>query len=183
MWQLTGFAIATIFLAYVSRASLVDPRTHGFYRFFAWQGIVLQILLNLPFWFESPFALHHIAAWILLASSVLPLILGTRELRKHGRPSKLERQEPELYGFERTSRLVTSGVYRYIRHPMYSSLLLLDWGAYLKHPSLESTLLAAVVTAFLLATAYADESECARTFGPAYQAYRERTKMFIPHVL
>jgi len=37
-------------------------------------------------------------------------------------------------------------------------------------------------TAFLLATAKAEEVENVRYFGAAYQTYMQRTKMFIPFV-
>ena len=41
---------------------------------------------------------------------------------------------PENLAFENTVKLVEVGLYRFIRHPMYASLLLLAWGAFLKHP-------------------------------------------------
>ena len=49
------------------------------------------------------------------------------QLRRDGRPGE-QRQDDELYAFERTSRLVTGGIYRFIRHPLFCSLLLLTWG-------------------------------------------------------
>ena len=82
--------------------------------------------------------------------------------------------------FERTTTLVTVGAYRYIRHPLYSSLLFLAWGVAFKVPSWLSGLLAVVATLFLVATAKADEAEDIRFFGPAYQEYMKKTKMFIP---
>ena len=33
----------------------------------------------------------------------------------------------ETFKFEQTGHLVTAGIYRYIRHPLYSALLLLAW--------------------------------------------------------
>ena len=36
------------------------------------------------------------------------------------------RENAALLELEKTSRLVTVGLYRYIRHPLYSSLLFLD---------------------------------------------------------
>ena len=40
-----------------------------------------------------------------------------------------------FYRFESTTTLVTAGAYRYIRHPLYESGLMLAWGAALKAPS------------------------------------------------
>jgi len=83
MWKLIIFTIITGLLIYTSRASLRKPDSHGFYRFLAWESILLLFLLNA----------------------------------------------------DRT---------------------------------------------FLVATARADERECTRFFGDAYQTYMQKTKRFIP---
>ena len=78
---------------------------------------------------------------------------------------------------------MTTGIYGYIRHPMYSSLLLLAWGIFFKAPSWPGIVLAAMATGSLVATAKAEERENVRFFGPSYESYMKRTKMFIPFVL
>jgi protein-S-isoprenylcysteine O-methyltransferase Ste14 len=49
---------------------------------------------------------------------------------------------------EKTTILVTTGAYRYIRHPLYSSLLFLAWGIFFKAPSWPGGLLALAATFF-----------------------------------
>ena len=88
--------------------------------------------------------------------------------------------DASLLAFEKTSQLVTTGIYRYIRHPLYSSLLLLTWGIFFKAPGLLGILLTLVSTTFLFATAVADEGECIRYFGDEYRDYKRRSKRFIP---
>ncbi len=183
MWQIVAFALITLVLAYISRGSLHSLRSHGFYRFFAWECIVALILLNVAVWFKNALAWHQIISWFLLIVCIIPLVLGVNALRTRGGPDKQKRGEPELLGFERTTQLVTSGVYHYIRHPLYSSLVLLDWGVFFKHPSTAGVLLAAAASFFLILTAKADESECIQTFGPDYQEYMKQTAMFIPYIL
>ena len=97
-----------------------------------------------------------------------------------GRPETRRRDDVPLLGIEKTTRLVTTGVFRYIRHPLYCSLLLLAWGAFFKDPSWVGGCLALAATAFLVATARAEEAENIRYFGAAYQAYMRHTKMFLP---
>jgi protein-S-isoprenylcysteine O-methyltransferase Ste14 len=72
------------------------------------------------------------------------------------------------------------GAYKYIRHPLYSSLLFLAWGVFFKDPSWLGGILALAATIFLVVTAKVEEAEDIRFFGPAYQIYRKQTKMFIP---
>ena len=77
----------------------------------------------------------------------------------------------------------SSGIFRHVRHPMYSSLLFLAWGAYFKSCSWVALGLVVAATAALVATALAEERECRAYFGPAYRDYEARTKRFIPFVV
>ena len=183
IWRPVIFIVLTGFLVFVSRASLLAPRTHGFHRFFAWEAMAALLLLNIEYWFADPFGWHQIIAWVLLLASIVPLTAGVVQLRRAGQPSGSRRAEPELLAFERTSHLVTTGIYKYIRHPLYCSLLLLTWGVFFKHPSSTGLGLAAIATFLLVLTARADEQECRKHFGQQYAEYMRRTRRFIPFVV
>jgi len=180
MWKIIVFLLGTGLLIYVSRASLRFTRSHGFYRFFAWELILVLFLLNVDVWFVNPFAWYQLIAWTLLFASLVPLISGVRALRDRGKPDGGRRKDPSLLAFENTSQLVTTGVYGYIRHPLYSSLLLLTWGIFFKSPGWLGLSLSIGTTLLLLATARADEAECIRFFGEPYRDYMGRSKRFIP---
>jgi protein-S-isoprenylcysteine O-methyltransferase Ste14 len=177
--KLACFLLGTACLAYVSRASLVVPRSHGFYRFFAWEAILGLALLNIDVWFCDPFSWHQLISWPLLVISAFLAIHGVRLLKKRGKPDA-QRDDVPLVAFEKTTTLVTTGAYRYIRHPLYSSLLFLAWGIFFKAPSWLGGLLAMAATLFLVATARVEEAEDIRFFGEGYKEYMKRTKMFIP---
>jgi len=178
--KLSVFLLLSVPLIYISRASLREPRSHGFYRFFAWEFIVALFLLNIDFWFQTPFSWHQLISWFLLLVSIVPLVLGIRSLISHGKPVAHREIEPQLLAFENTSSLVTSGIYHYIRHPLYSSLLFLTWGIFFKALTWLGILMTLAATLFLVATARADEIECVRFFGLSYQAYMKRSKRFVP---
>jgi protein-S-isoprenylcysteine O-methyltransferase Ste14 len=178
--QLIAVAALSVPLAWISRASLRRPGTHGFYRFFAWESILGLFALNARSWFRDPFSRHQAVSWTLLTVCLAPLLLGVRSLRGRGNPAARREGDPTLLAFEKTTALVDTGIYRYIRHPLYSSLLGLAWGVFFKSPSRLGGLLAGAATAALVATAKADEAECTRFFGPAYREYMARTKRFVP---
>jgi protein-S-isoprenylcysteine O-methyltransferase Ste14 len=180
--KLILLVFGTIGIVWVSRSSLRDVRSHGFYRFFAWETILILFVFNVNYWFRNPFSLRQIVAWTLLIVSLLLIILGVQSLRRKGVISP-ERADPALVGIEKTTELVTSGVYGYIRHPFYSSLLFLAWGIFFKRITWVGLLLAALATVFLFLTARREESENIEFFGEKYQAYMTGTKMFIPFVL
>jgi protein-S-isoprenylcysteine O-methyltransferase Ste14 len=179
MLQVALFLLVSAGLVYVSRAALRRPRSHGFWRFWAWEAIAGLVVLNAPAWFRDPLAWHQLVSWTLLILSLIPLALGLRQLRR-ARRDEQERPEAGLLEFEKTAELVTTGIYRTIRHPMYSSLLLLVWGVFWKAPSWAGAALVAAATGCLIATARAEERENLRFFGPTYAAYMRQTKRFIP---
>jgi protein-S-isoprenylcysteine O-methyltransferase Ste14 len=180
MTKLLIFAGISLILLYISWTSIHAPGSHGFYRFFAWEFIAALLVQNFEYWTVNPFAWYQVISWILLFTSLIPLIFGVRTLINQGKPAKQRIGEEQLLAFEKTTRLVTSGIYQWIRHPLYSSLLLLTWGIFFKSISLTGIFLSVVASLFLLLTARADEAECTRFFGPAYLDYMQKTKRFIP---
>ena len=174
MLKLVIFVVVSMGIILLSWPSLRDWRSHGFSRFFAFETILGLILLNVDHWIRDPFSLLQIISWFLLLASLFLVIHGFYLLRRIGRP------EGKI---ESTTTLVTVGAYTYIRHPLYSSLLLLAWGVFFKDPSLWGTILVLAASAFLFATAKVEEAENVDKFGADYVAYTKRTKMFIPFLL
>ncbi|WP_339458697.1 methyltransferase family protein [Pseudomonas sp. EA_105y_Pfl2_R69] len=176
-----AFVLGTLMLLALSWQALRRPKSHGFYRFFAWEAILALLVFNAPVWFIERYALHQRLSWLLLFGSLLLLFAGLYQLRRMGRPDG-QRTDAELFAFERTSQLVTSGIFRLIRHPLYASLLLLAWGVACKQPNGLSLFLALLASLALWLTAKRDEAECLQQFGEAYRDYMQRSRMFIPWV-
>jgi protein-S-isoprenylcysteine O-methyltransferase Ste14 len=78
--------------------------------------------------------------------------------------------------------LVTSGPYRFVRHPIYSGLLLGLIGTALA-TDLLGLIVAVVLTAYFYYSASVEEKNLVARFPTAYPAYRTATKMLIPFVL
>ena len=180
MIELIASIFLTLTLIVFSWRSLKVAGSHGFYRFFAWESMGLLIILNFSQWFREPTSWHQLISWVLLIIAIVPLIFGVHSLITRGKPIEQREGEPQLLAFEKTTQLITTGIYHFIRHPLYSSLLFLNWGTYFKVPSLLGVCLAGVATAFLFATARADEMECIAYFGDRYREYMKTTKRFIP---
>jgi protein-S-isoprenylcysteine O-methyltransferase Ste14 len=84
-----------------------------------------------------------------------------------------QRAEPEL---------ITSGPYRFVRHPIYSGLLTAMLGT-----ALVDNLLGLIVVAVMIAYFYycgtVEERNLTATFPDSYPDYKSRTKMLIPFLL
>ena len=182
MLELIAFLAGTAVLAYISRASLLVTKSHGFYRFFAWELMLVLVVLNLDGWYDAPLTLDQNISGILMGISLLLVITSYLTLRQFGQQDD-NRNEAPLLVFEKTTVLVTQGIYRYIRHPMYSSLIFLDGGLYFKQMSWLSGSIALFACLFLVLAALAEESENIRYFGAKYREYMKRCKRFVPFVL
>jgi protein-S-isoprenylcysteine O-methyltransferase Ste14 len=179
--QISVFIVATVFLIIISWHSLRNPQHHGFYRFFAFEYIVILVIINAPFWFLNPLSLQQIISWPFLVLSLFVVLPGFYILKKKGEYKKRDIKSAN-YEFENTANLVDTGIYKYIRHPMYSSLILLAIGTLLKNVTVIGIVLTILAIIFIIVTAKIEEKENITFFGSAYKEYMKKTKMFFPYL-
>ena len=77
--------------------------------------------------------------------------------------------------------LVTSGPYRYIRHPIYTAACLLGWAGALAHFSAKALLCGVVLIVCAVVRMQCEERLVAATY-PEYVHYKDRTWRMIPYV-
>ena len=84
----------------------------------------------------------------------------------------------QLFETEKFSQLVTRGLYRVVRHPLYTFGLLFIWLT----PTVSQNSLTVYIgaTIYTLVGAYFEERKLLRDFGDAYAEYRRITPMLIP---
>jgi protein-S-isoprenylcysteine O-methyltransferase Ste14 len=171
MLKLIAFFLLSCLILIPSAKSLRNWRKHGFFRTFAFEALLGMILLNVDHWFLNPFSIFQIISWISLIASLFLAIQGFYLLKTMGSPKG---------DIESTTKLVKHGSYKYIRHPLYCSLILLGTGVFFKNPSWMEGLLLLITFASLTATARVEERENLHHFGKDYRDYMQSTKMFIP---
>jgi membrane protein implicated in regulation of membrane protease activity len=103
-FKISVFLVSSVGIAWFSRRSLKNARSHGFYRFFAWELILALVLLNLDVWFAQPFSWHQLISWPLLSISLYLIIHAVLHLRREGKPGS-RGEDPALIGIEKTTRL------------------------------------------------------------------------------
>ncbi|MGA2297952.1 MAG: isoprenylcysteine carboxylmethyltransferase family protein [FCB group bacterium] len=179
--KLLDFGLLSIPIILLSWRSLKSPKNHGFYRFFGWECILWLLINSYRFWFIEPLGIRQLVSWLLLFYSAYLILAGLIFIVKLGKPSR-NRADSTLFNMEKTSELVETGVYKYIRHPIYGSLIFLTWGIFLKNITLELLLISCIATVFFYLTSKFEERENLNYFGENYKDYMQRSKMFIPFV-
>jgi protein-S-isoprenylcysteine O-methyltransferase Ste14 len=77
--------------------------------------------------------------------------------------------------------LVTTGPYRYVRHPIYAAALLILAGVLIGHHDLYALIAVGCAAASLVVRIIAEERAVVRSY-PEYASYAQRTKRIIPWV-
>ena len=81
---------------------------------------------------------------------------------------------------EGKGKLVTEGIYAYIRHPQYTGFFLITFGMMLEWATIPLIGLYILLVVLYVRLAKREEKDMVEEFGQEYEAYRKRTKMFIP---
>jgi protein-S-isoprenylcysteine O-methyltransferase Ste14 len=116
-----------------------------------------------------PFAL---AGWILTLLAFLVLIAAQAQMGAAWRIGIDERSTP----------LVTHGLYRLVRNPIYTAMTLVLAGVLLVAPSPWTLAAALAVTVGLMAQTRLEEQHLASLHGPTYRAYAARVGRFFPGI-
>ena len=87
----------------------------------------------------------------------------------------------QVHRARQQNRLVTDGLYRFVRHPQYTGLFIALFGEGIVHwPTLFSVGLFPIIVFAYVRLAKKEEQRVLKEFGEEYEAYQQRVPMFIP---
>ncbi len=134
--------------------------------------LILPVLIPDQTLYKIPEPLVYFTVFIQTASVLLLVysVLQTGALQFIGLS--------QAFGLKREEKLNTDGLYRYMRHPLYTFSLLVLWLT----PTMTRNfaLLYAALTVYIIIGAIFEERKLVQTFGAAYQEYRAKTPFLIP---
>ena len=133
-------------------------------------GIFVGRALKLPGYGIDP-AARDILGWLVVAAGIVVNFAGAGMFRHAG---------TAIIPFKPASSLVTSGIYRLTRNPMYLGMALLQAGVALLFDSLLALILVPVAMALIQTQVIArEEAYLERAFGDEYRAYKARVRRWI----
>ncbi len=83
---------------------------------------------------------------------------------------------------EAKGQLVTTGIYKHVRHPQYLGFLLLTLGMNLEWTTFFTLLLWPIIAVLYYRLAKKEEEESEEMFGEEYRKYKQSVPMFIPRL-
>jgi protein-S-isoprenylcysteine O-methyltransferase Ste14 len=152
----------------------VSDKSRGF-AYVALQFVLLGVLLTAPrlpdpYGALTPFI--SLLGLVLMALAGVVLLVSFVALGNSLTASPLPKQRGQL---------VTTGVYAYVRHPIYSGLLLLSLGVVLDAGWWPQLVVALMLFLLLRIKAQFEESLLRKAY-PKYAAYALKTPMFFPRL-
>lgn len=135
---------------------------------------ILYLVASLPdkalYSIPTPFSYGMLMGQALALVLLIVGVLQTDVLYFIGLRQLLEEDNP--------ARFVTGGLYRFVRHPLYTTGLLLLWLS--STMTINTFTMAIGATIYILIGAYFEEKKLVREFGTGYEEYKSRTPMLIP---
>lgn len=138
-----------------------------------WLLVIIQFMCIVYLLWTTPIIFSLTASVLLLAGFVLILwaVLAMRKSKLRILP------QPAM-----TAVLITSGPYRFIRHPMYTALITGALGLIIMCPSIWRILTLVILTITLFVKLTLEEKMLAEKF-PQYRAYQKKTYRLIPLII
>jgi protein-S-isoprenylcysteine O-methyltransferase Ste14 len=136
------------------------------------QALPDRLLYTIPspwVWLTSGLQLLAVAVFLLaLFQTDVWRFIGLRQLLRGGEPIPADQHE----------RLVTSGPYRWVRHPLYSTAILVLW--LWPDMSVNRAAFFVVNTLYFYLGSYPEEQKLVEEFGDAYRRYQQVVPRLIP---
>jgi protein-S-isoprenylcysteine O-methyltransferase Ste14 len=163
----------------------LGPASDRWYRFVYnfWAGISFLPILWL-LWYLPDRVIYRIPMpWVLFTTiiqlvGVLIILIG---IQQAGTLSFLGIQQVIGQNHSSDEPLVVSGLYAYIRHPLYTGGLLFIWPAPLLSQNLLTLFI--VITIYLVIGARLEENRLLQEFGDEYRCYQKEVPMLFPRIL
>jgi protein-S-isoprenylcysteine O-methyltransferase Ste14 len=108
------------------------------------------------------------ASTIIIVAGILLIVFGWRQIYKARR--------------QKEGKLVTTGIYKYVRHPQYIGFLLLTLGMLLEWPTIFTVLLWPVLAVVYWRLAKEEDKDIEEQFGEEFREYKRRVPGFLPRL-
>ena len=165
-----------------------------------WRGFPGKVAFDPPLWLHAPMVAVQVAGWLLLVVALVQYDLGrfggltqARVIvhrRNSGRgkgaragygpmagAAQVLSEPPPDIPQARLEPLATSGIHRYVRHPLYSAMFLMFWGRAFDEAALMTALWA---TLYLAIGTRFEERKLLQIYGEEYARYSAAVPRFLP---
>jgi len=174
--QKTGFsffliALLTLSNLVISRKTDNKPSHKEVIFKFGWFFPLIILVIVSTRTINGDTLMLQISGIVIAIISQFLVILPMYSLKKYG-------HIPEGKNYMNTTKVVTEGIYRIMRHPQYIGLIILAFSTIFIFQTMISVFLGCISILFLSLLIYAEEKELLKKFGKDYADYQNKTPLF-----
>ena len=82
--------------------------------------------------------------------------------------------------YQAKEALITDGIYKYMRHPQYTGIILATFGMLVHWPTIITLIMWPILALAYYGLAKKEEKEVEKQFGENYREYKNMVPMFLP---
>lgn len=86
-----------------------------------------------------------------------------------------------VFGMEADTELQQTGLFAYVRHPMFAGAIIFMWGAFLGYPYMNNLISAVCLTVYSLIAIFFAEKRLGLLYGDMYKQYRGKVPVLLPN--
>ena len=86
----------------------------------------------------------------------------------------------ELFENKMSDELMTSGIHKMVRHPLYTGTFIFIWGLFILYPYVSTLITDIIITVYTLIGLHFEEKKLESQFGEKYLEYKNHVPMLIP---
>ena len=137
-----------------------------------WLIVIIGIYISFQFLSEAEiFPRNALTSSLMIPAGIYWLYFFVGALRVHRKAA---------FSAEKIDKIVTEGVYKIVRHPIYSGDIVLAWGIFFYWPYLKVLLSAIWLTLVLFFWMKLEEKALEEKLGSEYRIYKNKVPMVIP---
>ncbi|OGI16836.1 MAG: hypothetical protein A3J63_00010 [Candidatus Moranbacteria bacterium RIFCSPHIGHO2_02_FULL_40_12b] len=136
-----------------------------------WIIVIIGVFVSFRFFPQTEiFPRNPITSFLIVPAGIYWLYFFVGALRVHKKAA---------LSAEKIDKVVTSGIYQIVRHPIYSADIILAWGIFFHWPYLKILLSVIWLTLVLIFWMRLEEKALAEKFGEEYSNYKKNVPMFV----
>ena len=179
-----GFSIVHSVLAAGWIKKRIEVWIRSGYKFYRISYSILAVLtLGFVLWYH--YSIKSMMLWnVPLAEKIIAMagmVSGVCVMLLFTRRFFFDLSGADVFRKKQTSQqLITTDLYKYVRHPLYAATLVFVWSIFFWQPLLSNLISCTCITLYTIIGIRFEEKKLMQEFGESYSQYRSQTSMLIP---
>jgi protein-S-isoprenylcysteine O-methyltransferase Ste14 len=182
LWLIFGIVHSCLASGVVTRAATkLMGKASGYYRAIASLLLFITLLILIHYHFAAidtilfrPHLIEKILAAVLTLSGVVIMVIYTWNYLISFSGLGV------VFGIEPDTELQQTGLFAYVRHPMFAGTIVFMWGVFFGYPYMNNLISAVCITIYALIAVFFAERRLGSIYGELYKQYQEKVPVLFP---